>query len=121
MEIPELIACCGLICEKCPIHLATIEPDAARKMEQRIQIAKFISEHYKTAQKPEDITDCDGCGTQSGRLFSGCCKCEIRKCAQKNGYRTCAQCSEFPCDHLQKFFVNDPDAKSRLEEIRNFN
>lgn len=118
MEIPKLLAYCGLECDSCPIYLATRETDQEEREKMRTEIAGFASKHYDTNLGPEDITDCDGCRTPSGRLFSGCSKCEIRKCARQKSCLTCAHCPEYPCDTLQKFFVTDPSAKGRLEDIR---
>jgi hypothetical protein len=84
----------------------------------RAKIAAFAGEHYDTKLEPEGVTDCDGCRTPSGRLFSGCGKCDIRKCAQEKGCLTCAHCPDYPCDTLQKFFATDPGAKRFLEDIR---
>ncbi len=118
MEIPELMAYCGLKCDSCPIYLATRETDRQEQTKTRARIAEFAGEHYNMNLKPEDITDCDGCRTPAGRLFSGCRKCEIRKCARERDYPTCAHCPEYPCDKLQKFFTTDPDAKHSLDDIR---
>jgi hypothetical protein len=118
MEIPEQMAYCGLKCDGCPIYLATREADPEEQAKKRTQIAEFASEHYDMPLSPEDITDCDGCRTSSGRLFSGCRKCEIRKCARHGGCPTCAHCAEYPCDILQKFFLSDPGAKNCLDDIR---
>lgn len=118
MEIPDLMAYCGLRCGGCPIYVATREPDPAEQTKQRIQIAKLAGEHYGMALRPEDVTDCDGCRAASGRLFSGCAKCEIRKCARQRGCPTCAHCAEYPCNALEKLFLTDPGAKAALDDIR---
>ncbi|MCJ7813327.1 DUF3795 domain-containing protein [bacterium] len=118
MEINKLTAYCGLTCDSCPIYLATRENDQEKQKEMRIQIAEFASKYYGTILESGDITDCDGCTTRSGRLYSGCSQCEVRKCAQKKDCLTCAHCPEYPCDPLQKFFVAEPDAKSNLDHIR---
>lgn len=118
MEIPELMAYCGLRCDSCPIYLATRETDPQEQARKKVGIAELAREHYKMDLKLEDITDCDGCRTSTGRLFSGCRKCEIRKCAREREYPTCAHCPEYPCDKLQKFFATDPDARRSLEDIR---
>jgi len=75
-----------------------------------------MSHAQKKAMKPEDITDCDGCRTEGGRLFSGCKKYQIRKCARQEGFENCAYCSA--CEKLKEFFVTDPNAKARLDVIR---
>lgn len=114
----EIVSYCGLICQGCPIHLATKEQDKAKKEKMRIEIARICNEQYGLELKPDDITDCDGCQTESGRLFSGCMKCEIRKCARQKEFENCAYCSEYACEKLQEFFINDPNAKTRLDVIR---
>lgn len=85
----------------------------------RIEIARICKEQYGMEYEPEDISDCDGCLTEGGRLFSGCKDCSIRNCAMKRGYENCAWCDEYACEKLEKFFVMDPSAKTRLDEIRN--
>ena len=118
MGVDKLLACCGMKCDGCQIYLATRETDKEKQAKMRVQIAEFISEEYGISIKPKDVTDCDGCKTSTGRLYSGCRKCEIRKCAQEKECLTCAHCIEYPCDKLQKFFVADPTAKSHLGDIR---
>ena len=112
------IAFCGLNCETCPIHLATLEADKSHQQSMRESISELCSAQYGMRLQPEDITDCDGCRTNFGRLFSGCLSCEISKCAIHKNLESCAWCSDYACSILQKHFLLDPDAKVRLEEIR---
>jgi len=113
-----MIAYCGLTCENCPIHLATIEPDNSRQQAMRESIAEQCSKLYGMKLRPEDINDCDGCSLNTGRLFSGCLKCEIRICASQKNIQSCANCPEYVCDKLKVFFSGAPDAFNLLEEIR---
>jgi hypothetical protein len=113
-----MIAYCGLECESCPIHLATLEKDIFHKAEMRVMIAEELSKIYGTTPKPEIITDCDGCKVSNGRLFTGCDNCEIRNCAIMKNLINCAYCSDYLCDKLKKHYVIDPDAQKRLERIR---
>lgn len=113
-----VMAYCGLICESCPIHLATLEQDTDRQQAMRESIAEQCAEHYGMDLHPDDITDCDGCLANTGRLFSGCLQCEIRKCAREKGIENCAYCDDFACKILLDHFSLDPGAKTRLEEIR---
>jgi len=114
----EKISYCGLVCHSCAIYLATKEQDEEKKYKMRIDIAQQIKEHYGQECKPEDVTDCDGCKTETGRLFSGCKSCQIRKCAREKSIENCAHCDDFPCESLEKFFNTEPDARKRLDEIR---
>lgn len=113
-----MISYCGLACDTCPVHLATIERDEVRKQELRESIAKQCAERYNLELHLEDITDCDGCRTNTGRLFSGCIDCEIRRCALEREIETCAHCNEYGCEKLEKHFLLDPDSKNKLEQIR---
>ena len=93
---------CDPSCNGCAIYLATREKDERKKHEMRVEIAQQIKELYGKECKPEDITDCDGCKSESGRLFSGSSKCNIRKCAQDKGIENCAYCTDYPCEELKK-------------------
>lgn len=112
------IAYCGLNCETCPIHVATLEQNQPRQKTMRTSIAEVCKEQYGMNLSPEEITDCDGCRADTGRLFPGCLSCEIRKCASHRNLETCAQCTAYACDKLNALFHRDPDAQIRLEEIR---
>jgi hypothetical protein len=116
MTIPT--AYCGLDCASCPIHQATLEDDEQKKSEMRATIARICHERYGMNLRPDEVGDCDGCHAESGRLFSGCRTCEIRTCAQGKNLESCAYCSEYACVRLQKLFVDDPSARTRLDALR---
>ncbi len=114
----ELLAYCGLICDTCPIYLATRVVNIEEQTKMRAEIARLCKEQYGMNYEPEDITDCDGCRTEGGRLFSGCRSCAIRNCASGKELETCARCAEYVCEKLETFFVSEPTAKTRLDEVR---
>ena len=116
----EMISYCGLTCHACPIYLSTREKDPKKKRETRVEIAQQIKKIYGQEYKPEDVTDCDGCKTENGRLFSGCRYCEIRKCAREKSIENCAHCDEYACEKLKEFFATEAHAhaKERLDKIR---
>ena len=114
----NVIAYCGLVCEGCPIYLATRETCVEKRAKMRAKIAQLCKEHYGLEYSSQDIGDCDGCRTEVGRLFSGCKSCEIRKCAREKSVENCAHCNKYACEKLEKFFVTDPEAKDRLDVIR---
>jgi hypothetical protein len=116
-----MIAYCGLICDSCPIHLATLEQDKSHHQKMRESIAELCSKNYGMNLQIEDITDCDGCRTDTGRLFSGCLNCEVRKCASQKNIESCAYCSDYACEKLKEHFSRDLSAQTRLEEIRQAN
>ena len=113
-----MIAYCGLLCQECPIYLATREIDKSKKEKMIYDIIHQCKEIYGIEYKFSDITDCDGCKSGNGRLFKGCVDCKIRKCAIKRGLKNCAYCEEYACDSLMELFKSDPNAKIRLDEIR---
>jgi hypothetical protein len=115
----EMLSYCGLVCNTCPIYLATRESDTGEQMKKRTEIARICKEQYGMNLELSDITDCDGCCTETGGIFSGCRKCVIRECAREKAIETCAHCSEYSCRKLETFFVHDSSAKVRLDEIRN--
>lgn len=114
----KIIAFCGLDCDTCQIYLATREQDKRKQKEKRKEILRLIKEHYDLDLKLEDITDCDGCIIETGRLFSGCKNCSIRKCAIEKKIVSCAYCEEYVCEKLEEFFAKEPAAKNLLEKIK---
>jgi hypothetical protein len=117
----EMIAYCGLNCVTCQIYAATRETDPKKQRQMREDIVTAIKKYLGEEKRVEDITDCDGCKAQSGRLFSSCQKCQIRKCASEKGLENCAYCSEYACDKLSRFFDSEGQqagAKKRLDAIR---
>jgi len=117
----EMIAYCGLNCVTCQIYLATRETDPKKQRQMREQIVLAIKKYLGGGKRVEDITDCDGCKAQGGRLFAGSQKCKIRPCARERGLENCAHCSEYGCEKLSKFFDSEGEqagAKKRLDAIR---
>ncbi len=114
----HMIAYCGLDCSSCPIHLATLEQDLSVQQTMRISIASILAERYGMKLQPHEINDCDGCRTNTARIFSTCRSCQIRKCALGRKLESCAYCSDYACEHLLKMFTDDPTAQTRLEELR---
>ena len=112
-----MIAYCGLDCNTCPIHLATLEQNNIKRRLMRENITQICNKQYNMNLQIQDINDCDGCRIDK-RLFSGCTDCKIRKCAVEKKVESCAFCDKYSCANLRKHFDNDPSAKTRLEEMR---
>lgn len=83
-----IIAYCGLLCDTCPIYVATRTPDKEEQARMRARVAQILFEHYAMRCAPGDTTDCDGCSVEEGRLFSACQNCAIRSCARSKGRKT---------------------------------
>ena len=112
----EVSSYCGLICESCAIYLATRQEDKQKRYDKRVEIAQQIEKYYGRECRPEDVTDCDGCKAESGRLF--CTSCKIRECARQKALENCAPCNGYPCEELEQLFTTDAGAKKRLDLIR---
>lgn len=113
-KVEKMIAKCGIICSGCPAYIATQKNDDAL----RAETAKKWSEMFKSDIKAADI-NCDGCPSDSPRLFSYCATCEIRKCAREKKLATCAACPEYSCQKLDAFLTQVPEARKVLEGLRN--
>jgi hypothetical protein len=114
----NILSYCGLVCTTCPVYVATREVNKEEQTRKRIEIAKLCKEQYGMMYELSDITDCDGCCTESERIFSGCHNCAIRTCAKQKVVESCAYCSDYICQRLESFFVHDSAAKIRLDEMR---
>jgi len=114
----EMMAYCGLVCQTCQIYLATRQENREKQARLRAEIAQLCKQQYGMNYEPRDITDCDGCRTEGGRLFLGCKNCQIRDCARQHEVENCAYCSKYTCERLEAFFTTEPAARARLDEIR---
>ena len=114
----EEIAYCGLICHTCLIYLATREENRTERERMKAEIIQLCKRQYRIEYKPEDITDCDGCLIEGGKLFPPAKSCPIRECARQKELKNCSYCSEYVCKTLETFFASDPAAKIRLDEMR---
>ncbi len=109
----EMIGYCGIICSDCPVLIATQKDDDA----ERRRVAEIFTKQYGKEYKPEDI-NCDGCISDSPRIFSYCNVCEIRKCGIEKNVKNCAHCTEYPCGNLSQLFSKYSKAKETLDEIK---
>ena len=110
----NLIAYCGIDCEKCPAYIATKNNDD----KLREETAKQWSEMFNYNFKKEEI-NCDGCKLAKVHVYFCDAMCEIRKCAISKNVLSCALCNEYPCKKLSDFIKDIPEAKENLEKIKN--
>ena len=85
----QMIAFCGLDCEKCNAYIATKNDDEAL----REQTAKLWSELNNAPILPEHI-NCDGCRVNGRKTIFCENLCGIRQCALRKGVATCGDCPE---------------------------
>jgi hypothetical protein len=107
----NLIAYCGLDCEKCDARIATVNNDNAL----REKTAKLWSELNGVSITPEMI-HCMGCrGDGVKTTFCGS-MCEIRKCALKNCVETCGGCGKFHgCKIVSAITDHNHEAEENLK------
>ena len=106
----DLIAYCGLDCERCEARTATVNDDDAL----RAKVAKEWSELNGVAITPEMI-NCDGCRVGGARTPFCEALCPIRQCALGKGLETCGSCPEMAtCDKLAMITGNNEEAHRNL-------
>ena len=108
----NLIAYCGLDCEKCEARLATINNDN----DLRTKVADKWSKLNNITITPEMI-NCEGCRTD-GKKTVFCDKlCAIRQCAINKKHETCGDCAEMKtCKKVAMVIGNNADAFKNLEK-----
>ncbi len=84
------IAYCGLNCKECPVWQASVRMDTAAKIR--------LAEEYSTDTCKFSKEDMFCMGCHSDMVSQKMCgDCEIRICVLKTGYKSCAECHDFPC------------------------
>lgn len=109
----KMIGCCGIICSDCPVFVAMKKNDD----EERRRVAEIFTKQYGIEYKPADI-NCDGCSSDSSRIFSYCNICNVRKCGKEKHVENCAHCGDYPCEKLSKVFAEYSKAKETLDNIK---
>ena len=93
---PDVLAPCGLYCGVCAILIAHKENNVKFK-------EKLVPVYAPFTKSVEDI-ECKGC--LSNECVAAFCQvCDIKKCVNKKGIKTCAQCDDFPCKRIKRFVI----------------
>ncbi len=100
-----LLTCCGYRCDLCPAFQATRKND----LEALSRLSKIWEQLFGFYLESEQLL-CDGCLKREGRRIDK--NCPVRPCCLKKGFRTCAECTNYPCDSLKERFVT----KSEIEK-----
>ena len=107
----DMIAYCGLNCEKCDAYLATINDDQVL----REKTAKLWAKLNNAPILPEHI-NCQGCRVEGIKTVFCDSLCDIRKCAQKKGVTTCGNCSAIAeCKTDGTIISNNPESLKNLK------
>ena len=107
----NMIAYCGLDCEKCDAYLATINDDQAL----REKTVKLWAELNNAPILPEHI-NCEGCRVDGLKTVYCDSFCGTRQCALKKGVTTCGDCPDIEtCQTVGMIISNNPDALKNLK------
>lgn len=107
----NMIAYCGLDCEKCDAYLATIHDDQAL----REKTAKLWAELNHAPILPEHI-NCEGCRVDGVKTVYCESLCDIRQCALKKDMTICGCCPNVEtCQTVGEIISNYPDALKNLK------
>lgn len=108
----QLIAICGIDCEKCDAYIATKNNDQAL----REKTAKLWSELNNAPILPEHI-NCEGCRMDGAKTFFCSNLCQVRQCAIGKGSVTCGDCPDKDtCPKVGAIWRYTPQAKDNLSE-----
>jgi hypothetical protein len=103
---------CGMDCRECEAFIATQNNDIETLKRHQVN---YLEQFGKELSLEE--LKCDGC-LSKGRQISFCAICEIRNCALTQGYSTCAQCPQFPCEKGSFIWQEGSISLKNLQSIR---
>lgn len=110
----QLIAYCGLDCEKCDARKATLNNDNAL----RTKIAKLWSDLNGADITPEMI-NCEGCRVDGVKTPFCNSLCPIRQCALVKNCETCGNCKNIDgCKTVGMVIANNAEALGNLKSIK---
>lgn len=105
------ISYCGLLCEECPIYIATKNNDL--KAKEKLAVECSTENITFTA---EDMT-CHGCFWGKNDNSKMCGDCEIRNCAKDKGVENCGVCPMYPCEITERRVPADSESRTRLDKL----
>ncbi len=110
----NMIAYCGLDCEKCEARLATVQNDDGL----RAKVAKSWSEMNGVEITPEMIR-CEGCRSAGVKSVYCDSLCAVRRCAISGGYDSCGACARMSdCEKVRMITEHNAEALANLNEFR---
>ncbi len=88
------IGTCGSYCGSCPIAIAY-----DKGIEYQRKLSKSLSSQMNKNFSVNDV-QCKGCRDAAKDRHSWAFRCKIRKCASDKSLKSCAECSDYPCEKL---------------------
>jgi len=108
----EYVSYCGLLCNECPVYIATAQNDNLMK-------AKLAKEYSsESSQFSAHDINCCGCFSETNKLSKICSNCEIRNCAEAKEVKNCGHCDNYPCRYIHSHVPEGSENRKRLDHIR---
>lgn len=107
----EYISYCGLLCNECPVFIATAENNE----ELKEKLAKDYSN--ENCQFLKEDMNCYGCFSEKTGNSKMCVNCNIRNCADSKKVKNCSYCYEYPCSHIDTYVREGSENRKRLDNI----
>ncbi len=110
----QLIACCGLNCEKCDARIATVTNDSTLREKTAALWTKLNG-----VQITPEMLNCAGCRTNGAKTPFCDSLCPVHRCVREKGLATCADCAQMNvCQELGRITANNPSAMENLKQLR---
>lgn len=105
----DIIARCGFKCNLCLIYRENLKKDERNRQIFRDGLEKYYGEKLTLEE-----CYCDGCMTDDSENPVRITKdCKIRPCAISKGLQNCGLCEHYPCQDLEKKFVERSKVEAR--------
>ena len=104
----KIIAACGNDCSACPRYVSHPYEKPEEKLRHTAELWMKIG--YRDHVVTNEEIACTGCKAENW------CRYHVVKCCEEKGIKTCADCSEIPCETLKECFAVTAsfEPKSRL-------
>lgn len=92
----RILAACGNDCSACPRYVVHPYEKTPKELERTAELWMRIG--YRDCVVSSDEISCTGC--KPGNW----CRYQVVSCCADKGTKTCAECSEYPCDRMLECF-----------------
>ncbi|MDY7079349.1 MAG: DUF3795 domain-containing protein [Chloroflexota bacterium] len=110
----DIFAPCGINCGHCPSYRDNLLTNDDR---QRCSDGWYKYHGFRLS--PAKLVCCDGCPVpveeNPVRYFKR--GCNVRKCAVFNGIESCARCSAYLCEDVQRYFTWADDREKHIAQL----
>lgn len=113
----EEIAACGLLCHECSIYKACSDREMAKKVRAWFVAEGFVTEAKSIEEFMDEGPYCLGCHGDRLEHWSPTCWI-LRCCVDEKGFDRCSECSDFPCDDMERWSKGDESYTGALERLK---